>query len=151
MSTGLELIPIGIALTGLLAQSLKERMNNPESSVSEGDIFSVQTRITDFDLLREALDQSRFNFDDGPGELQVTDGITSVTFSAASNSTTWASFSPTDRETSLAIIESIETSYARQLQTNVVAELLQNAEIMGMTASTENSSDGVIRMRVMIS
>jgi hypothetical protein len=152
VSSGLELIPLGIALVGILSQSVKERYAEQEVDMAtNGNLASIPTRMIDSELLAQVLlDMGIETESDGTG-LSVLLQSGGVRFLRAPDGGYWASF---DRNAAKGVLEDlqvVEDRYSEVFRQNIAEQFVSNAQKAGLPIKQFESHDGVIRMRVTVS
>lgn len=152
MSSGLELIPLGIALVGILSQSVKDRYTEEESGLAtNGNLASIPTRMIDLELLTQVLSDMGIETEsDGTGlSVSLQSGV--VRFLRAADGGYWASFERNAANGVLENLQVVEDRYSEVFRQNIADQFVSNARKAGLPIKQFESQDGVIRMRVTVS
>jgi|AntAceMinimDraft_12_1070368.scaffolds.fasta_scaffold43525_2 hypothetical protein len=152
MSSGLELIPLGIALVGMLSQSARARYNDLENNqVSAEASATLPTRMVDPHILDDTLGGLPFTVEKTPTGLSIalSTGVLHLDLSTGGNF--HATFNRETAEEALDALQQMESRYSQLFQRSLAEQFLSNAQTAGMPIQQVDSNDGVIRLRVTVS
>jgi len=147
MSTGLELIPLGIFLIGALSRTIHERLE--EASVSGA--LTLETRMVDVDILLEALSQNGIEYQQTEQEIHVTSEGSDLVFRRSARLNFHLVLSELNSDAAASALETIEQTYCGIFQENIAAQFTSNANSLGYPISREVTEDDTIRLRITVS
>jgi hypothetical protein len=147
MSTGLELIPIGIMLVGVLSKSLKDRAKN----ASETSAPNLMTRMVDPSILRRSLESENLEFLGTDDELTVNTGEGTIQMVRSEGLNYGVVMTQLDHDGSVDLLQRIEERYCSIFQEHLATQMETNASSLGYPVHREVTDDETIRLRITVS
>jgi len=152
VSTGLELIPLGIALIGMLSQSVHSRYNELEQSQTEEQQTAVlATRMVDSRILESALRDLAIDAEKTSAGFVIQLKTGELHLQLSGEGSFRAHFDRETAEEALNTIHELEGRYSQLFQHFLTQQFLSNADKAGMPIEQVASNDGIIRLRVTVS
>jgi hypothetical protein len=152
MSSGLELIPLGIALVGILTKSMQERYKEQERLANKTtQHVELPTRMVDPAILADTLSALGLVSEPSPGGQIIRLGTHHVELFSSAEGNFWVRFDRATAEEVVISTQMIETKYSELFQQSLARQFMSNAQEAGMPIEQLNSTDGVIRLRVTVS
>jgi hypothetical protein len=141
MSTGLELLPLALAITAVVGAV--RSMNNPANTAP---MLTVKTRMRDHDVLGRALARCGQDFGVVEGMHMGAMGSLAVAFGADVDGTFIAFFDPkTEEGVATQLVEELDAAYCRCVQDDALRNLYANAGEYGLRVSGDHvDQDGSI-------
>jgi len=152
MSTGLELIPLGIALMGMLSHSVHSRYQEEQrGQKEEAQTADLATRMVDPQILEKTLSDLAIGADKTSTGFTIPLGTGALHLHLSGEGNFWAHFDRDSAEEALNTIQELERHYSQLFQHSLAEQFLANASEAGMPIEQVESNDGIIRLRVTVS
>jgi len=134
MSTGLELLPLALAIGAAVAAVRKRRSASPASPI----VVTLGTRMRDGVLLSRALDVVGRDFGEQDGVRHGSIQGMAVAFTVDTDGTFEAHFDATlPSDQAQALVAQLDEQYARLVQQQVYEKLLERAPAAGLVFESE--------------
>lgn len=146
MSTGMELVPLALAVGAAVAAASRKSSATPAQSV-----LSLGTRMRDDALLREALETAGACYGDRDGTVYGSIEGTAVAFTRAAGGTFEAHFDASVAEDDgVRLVSGLDDEYARLVQGRAYERVVERAPDFGLEFESEEleGEDIVVTLRV---
>jgi hypothetical protein len=147
MSSGLELIPLGIMLIGALSKSIRDRAREAE----EEGLTSLMTRMVDPVILKEALESENLNFEGTDNALVIGMGDRTIRLVRSEGFNYGVVMNQIDIGASIDLLERIEERYCSIFQQHVASQMEVRASSLGYPVQRVETGDETIRLRITVS